>query len=130
MTMANPNTFGIKNWLRLIATVVWIVIIVFWPRITFGVTFITMGSAAIAYNAMIFWNTVICNQKRVEQRIKMQKENSEILTGRDYGMDRGFRMGQGYGMGPWVSGLWWWLLGIRPIKKGGVPPYCVTLIRD
>jgi Spy/CpxP family protein refolding chaperone len=50
------------------------------------------------------------DQKRVEQRIKMQKENPEIFTGRGYGqgrgygkgrgygMDRGFRMGQGYGM--------------------------------
>ena len=60
MAMTNPGTFGIKDWLRLIATVAWLVIFVFWPRITFGVTFIIIGSVAIAYNAMIFWDTVVC----------------------------------------------------------------------
>lgn len=43
-------------------------------------------------------------QKRVEQRIKMQKENPEIFAGRGYGHGRGYGkggrgMGRGYGMG-------------------------------
>jgi Spy/CpxP family protein refolding chaperone len=45
------------------------------------------------------------SQKRVEQRIKMQKENSEIFSGRGYGQGPGYGkggrgMGRGYGMGP------------------------------
>lgn len=60
MTMADSETFGIKDWLRLLATVAWLVIFVFWPRITFGVTFMIIGSVAIAYNAMIFWDSVVC----------------------------------------------------------------------
>jgi len=38
-------------------------------------------------------------QKRVEQRIKMQKENPEIFAGRGYGQGRGYGKGRGYGMG-------------------------------
>ena len=49
------------------------------------------------------------DQKRVEQRIKMQKENPEIFAGRGYGnrsrgKGRGFGMGQGYGMGRGFQG--------------------------
>ena len=39
------------------------------------------------------------NQKRVEQRIKMQKENPEIFAGRGYGQGRGYGKGRGYRMG-------------------------------
>ncbi|MDX2500465.1 MAG: periplasmic heavy metal sensor [Deltaproteobacteria bacterium] len=39
------------------------------------------------------------NQKRVAQRIKMQKENPEIFAGRGYGQGRGYGKGRGYGMG-------------------------------
>jgi len=54
-------------------------------------------------------------QKRVEHRIKMQKENPEIFADRGYGqgrgygkggrgMGRGYGMGQGYGMGRGFQG--------------------------
>ena len=54
-------------------------------------------------------------EKRVVQRIKMQKENPEIFAGRGYGqgqgygkggrgMGRGYGMGQGYGMGRGFQG--------------------------
>ena len=44
------------------------------------------------------------DQKRVAQRIKMQKENPDFFAGRGYGQGRGYgmgggRMGRGYGMG-------------------------------
>ena len=58
--MADSDAFTIKDWLRLLAVVAWLVIFVFWPGITLGVTFIIIGSVAIAYNAMIFWQTVVC----------------------------------------------------------------------
>jgi len=48
-------------------------------------------------------------QKRVEQRIKMQKENPEFFAGRGYGQGRGYGMGgggmgRGYGMGRGFQG--------------------------
>ncbi len=58
--MADRDTFGILDWLRLLATVAWLVIFVIWPRITLGVTLIIIGCVAIAYNAMVFWGTVVC----------------------------------------------------------------------
>jgi len=44
------------------------------------------------------------DQKRVDHRIKMQKENPDFFAGRGYGMRRGYGkggggMGRGYGMG-------------------------------
>jgi zinc resistance-associated protein len=39
------------------------------------------------------------NQKRVEHRVKMQKENPDFFAGRGYGQGRGEGMGRGYGMG-------------------------------
>ena len=49
------------------------------------------------------------DQKRVEKRIKMQKENPDFFAGRGYGkggggMGRGYGMGQGYGMGRGFQG--------------------------
>ena len=40
------------------------------------------------------------DQKRVEHRIKMQKENPEVFAGRGFGQGRGYGKGRGYGMGP------------------------------
>ena len=56
---ADSNGFTVKDWLRLIVTVVWLIIFVIWPGITLGITFIIIGAVAIAYNAMIFWSTVV-----------------------------------------------------------------------
>ena len=44
-------------------------------------------------------------QKRLEHRIRMQKENPDFFAGRGYGQGRGYGkggpgMGRGYGMGP------------------------------
>jgi len=39
------------------------------------------------------------NQKRVDHRIKMQKENPDFFAGRGFGMHRGYGKGMGYGKG-------------------------------
>ena len=57
--MADENTFGALDWLRLLATVAWLIVFVNWPQITFAVTLLIIGSAFIIFNAMIFWVTVI-----------------------------------------------------------------------
>lgn len=57
--MTDRQSFGRLDWLRLIATIVWLVIFVNWPQTTFAVTLLGIGSLFIAFNAMIFWSTVI-----------------------------------------------------------------------
>ena len=57
--MTDNNRFNATDWLRLLATVAWLCIFVVWPRLTLGITFILIGGVIIAYNAMIFWATVI-----------------------------------------------------------------------
>ena len=39
------------------------------------------------------------DQKRVDHRIKMQKENPDFFAGRGFGMRRGYGKGMGYGKG-------------------------------
>ena len=57
--MEDHDTFGLMDWLRLLATVAWLVIFVIWPQITFGVTLLIIGGVFIAFNAMVFWLTVV-----------------------------------------------------------------------
>ena len=47
------------EWLRLVSAVAWFVIFVVWPQLTFAVTLLIIGGCFIAYNAMVFWLTVI-----------------------------------------------------------------------
>ena len=51
--------FTRKDGLRLIATVAWLVILVNWPQLTAAITLLIIGGAFIAFNAFIFWQTVI-----------------------------------------------------------------------
>jgi hypothetical protein len=57
--MSDQDSFTARDWLRLLATIAWLCIFVVWPRLTLGITFILVGGLFIAYNAMIFWETVI-----------------------------------------------------------------------
>lgn len=57
--MREDNAFGIKDWVRLIAAVAWFVVFLKWPRLTGGVTLLAVGGAMIAFNAVIFWRTVV-----------------------------------------------------------------------
>jgi len=47
--------------------------------------------------------TAQLDQKRIDQRLKMQKENPEFFAGRGYGMGRGYGQGSG-GMGRGFQG--------------------------
>jgi hypothetical protein len=57
--MAEKDSFGALDWLRLVAAVVWLGIFVIWPQSTFAVTLLIIGGAFIAFNAMVFWLTVV-----------------------------------------------------------------------
>ncbi len=47
------------DWLRLVSAVAWLVIFVIWPQLTFAVTLLIIGGCLIAYNARVFWLTVV-----------------------------------------------------------------------
>jgi len=57
--MTGKVSFTALDWLRLLSTVAWLVVFVIWPQITFAVTLLIIGSTFIAFNAMIFWLTVV-----------------------------------------------------------------------
>jgi len=58
---------------------------------------------AAGLQAQISDLTAQLDQKRIDQRLKMQKENPEFFAGRGYGMGRGYGQGSG-GMGRGVQG--------------------------
>ena len=57
--MTDKDSFTALDWLRLLSTVVWLVVLVIWPQVTFAITLLVIGSAFIAFNAVIFWLTVV-----------------------------------------------------------------------
>lgn len=57
-TINDCGTFRM-GWVRLLATVAWLVIFVMWPQVTLAITLLIIGGTFIAFNAMIFWLTVI-----------------------------------------------------------------------
>lgn len=57
--MTDRDTFGVMDWLRLLFTIAWLFIFVNWPQITFAVTLMIIGGVFVAFNAMVFWLTVV-----------------------------------------------------------------------
>ena len=47
------------DWLRLLSAVAWLAIFVIRPQFTFAVTLLIIGGCLIAYNARVFWLTVV-----------------------------------------------------------------------
>ena len=52
--------FNRADWIRLIASIAWLAIFVYRPRLIASITMLVIGGGMIAYNAMIFWQTVVC----------------------------------------------------------------------
>ena len=48
-----------KDSLRLVAVIAWLIVLVIWPRLTAAITLLSVGGAFIAFNAWIFWETVV-----------------------------------------------------------------------
>jgi len=57
--MTSKDSFNALDWLRLLATITWLIVFVIWPQITFAITLLIIGSAFIAYNGLIFWLTIV-----------------------------------------------------------------------
>jgi hypothetical protein len=47
------------EWFRLVAVIAWLGIFVIWPQPTAAFTLLLGGGVFIAFNAMIFWQTVV-----------------------------------------------------------------------
>jgi hypothetical protein len=57
--MTDDERFGIKDWLRLLGAIALFLVFVKWPHMTFAVVLLVIGGVMIAFNAMIFWLTVV-----------------------------------------------------------------------
>lgn len=51
--------FSRSDWLRLVSSITWLVVFVFWPALTLAITLLAIGSVMIGFNAWIFWLTMI-----------------------------------------------------------------------
>jgi len=102
--MADKGSFGAPDWLRLLSVVAWLVIFVRWPQITFAVTLLILGGALIAFNAMVFWLTVV-----------RKREASSIAP-----IFGGVVAAAGIAILP-VSDSWMWLWIPLVIDWGGLP---------
>jgi len=59
MASAESDAFGLKDRLRLFATVGWLVLLIIWPRMTVATTLLIIGGVFVAFNAMLFWLAVV-----------------------------------------------------------------------
>lgn len=60
--MSDKHTFSALDWLRLLAVVTWLVLLVRWPQLTFASTLLIIGAGLIGYNAWIFWLSIVLNE--------------------------------------------------------------------
>ena len=89
---------------RLLSTVAWLVIFVIWPQVTFAVTLLIIGGALIAFNAMVFWLTVV---------LKDHAPSVAPIVG-------GIIAGAGIAALP-ITGSWQWAWAPLVIDWGGFP---------
>ena len=109
--MQEDNAFGIKDWIQLIATLAWFVVFLKWPRLTGGVSLLAVGGAILAFNAMIFWQTVI-------------RKDSAPSVAPIFG---GVLAAAGMALLP-VEGLWKWAWIPLLFDWGGLPMFVAAWI--
>jgi hypothetical protein len=59
--MNDEERFGIKDWLRPVATIAWLIVFISWPRVTGSVTLLASGVTLMVYNATIFRARIVNN---------------------------------------------------------------------
>ena len=102
--MADRDTFDFLDWIRLLSAVAWLAVFVIWPQLVSAITLLIIGGALIAFNAMIFWLTVI------------QKEHASSIAP----IFGGVFAAAGIAILP-VSESWKWLWIPLVIDWGGIP---------
>ena len=111
--MREDDAFGIKDWMRLIAAVAWFVVFLKWPRLTGGVTLLAVGGAMTVFNAMIFWQTVVC------------KGHAPAVAP----MFGGVLAATGMALLP-VDGIWKWAWIPLLLDWGGLPMFVAVWINN
>ncbi len=53
------NGLSRRHWLQLLGFIAWLAMFVLRPQLVFSLTLLLIGGAFIAYNAVIFWRTVV-----------------------------------------------------------------------
>jgi hypothetical protein len=107
------NGFSRSDWLRLISTITWLVIFMLWPRFTFAVTLLAVGDTMIAYNAMIFWLTVV------------RKDHAPSVAP----IVGGVIAAAGVALLP-LAGSWQWAWVPLMIDWGGLPHFLAALFKE
>lgn len=105
-TMTESESFNAKDVLRLVATVAWLIVFVFQPRLTLAVTLLLIGSAFIAFNAMILVG-----------RIRGHVDGPSVAP-----IFGGVIAGIGVAMLP-LSGAWHWAWVPLLLDWGGAPMF-------
>ena len=109
--MENDERFGGKDWIRLIAGVAWLIALAAWPRVTGGVSLMIAGGAMMAFNAMIFWASVV------------QKGHAPAVAP----IFGGILAAAGIALLP-VEGIWKWAWLPLLLDWGGVPMFVYGLL--
>jgi hypothetical protein len=105
--------FSRSDWLRLILTITWLIVFILWPRLTFSFTLLAVGGTVIAYNAMIFWFTVVHRN---------HAPSVAPIVG-------GIIAAAGVVLLP-LSGGWKWAWVPLIIDWGGLPTFLVALFKE
>jgi len=99
------------DWLRLLAAVAWLGIFVNWPQLTFAVTLIIIGGLFIAFNAYVFWLTVV---------LRREASSTAPILG-------GIIAAAGIAILP-VRDIWMWFWVPLILDWGGLPLFLTTWI--
>jgi hypothetical protein len=57
--MADEDTFGTGDWLRLLLAITLFLLFVKWPQPVLAIALLAIGGVMIAFNAMVFWLTLV-----------------------------------------------------------------------
>ena len=98
------------EWLRPSAVFAWLAVFVIWPQSTAAITLLVAGCPFIAFNAMIFWATVI------------RKEHAPAVAP----ILGGILGAAGVALLPF-SGTWKWAWVPLVIDWGGLPLFILAL---
>ena len=105
------DSWTLKDSLRLVAVVAWLIVLVIWPRLTAAITLLLIGGAFITFNAWIFWRAVI---------LKGDAPAVAPIFG-------GIFAGVGIALLP-VTGIWKWAWIALLIDWGGLPMFVASWI--
>jgi hypothetical protein len=103
------DSWTLKDSLRLVAVIAWLIVLVFWPRLTAAITLLAIGGGFIAFNAWIFWQSVVL------------KGNAPAVAP----IFGGILAAAGIAFLP-IAGIWKWAWIALLVDWGGLPTFLVA----